>query len=536
ASSERAMAPPTARVTENTDRQPSQADSTETTQQIVDTDRSSQQPNGSAKSAESVPAEPKLSGAELKKKKQAEKAARREREKAERAAAGGTSVAPNTPAPPQAGKGDSQKKSKPNQQDQKSNQQDKDQKSNQQDKAQHFRRGSGTTPTSQKLPVRSSQPSTQAMTRKKPSSKEVGLFGHLYGHPRRQTLHPTPPKEVHPSVLSLGLQMSTYTVCGSNARCVAMLLAFKAAINAYTTPPQTSLARHLTSHYLSPQITYLNSCRPLSISMGNAIRWLKDLIIKIDPAVPEQDAKLDIADSIDAFIRERITAADTLIASAAADKIQNGDVIVTYAKSSIVQKTLLQAHTQGKRFRVVVVDSKPLFEGRNLARALSNAGITVQYALVTATSHVLGESTKVLIGAHAMMSNGRLYSRVGTAVVAMQAAERDIPVIVCCESVKFTDRVALDSIVGNEIADPDELVGEARGEARSEGGTDVEEVQGNAVNNQGALKDWRKRENLQLLNIMYDVTPAEYIKMVVTEYGSLPPSSVPVVHRISTTV
>ncbi|KAL9079607.1 MAG: hypothetical protein Q9157_001544 [Trypethelium eluteriae] len=521
------MAPPTARVTENTDRQPSQADSTETTQQIVDTDRSSQQPNGSAKSAESVPAEPKLSGAELKKKKQAEKAARREREKAERAAAGGTSVAPNTPAPPQAGKGDSQKKSKPNQQDQ---------KSNQQDKAQHFRRGSGTTPTSQKLPVRSSQPSTQAMTRKKPSSKEVGLFGHLYGHPRRQTLHPTPPKEVHPSVLNLGLQMSTYTVCGSNARCVAMLLAFKAAINAYTTPPQTSLARHLTSHYLSPQITYLNSCRPLSISMGNAIRWLKDLIIKIDPAVPEQDAKLDIADSIDAFIRERITAADTLIASAAADKIQNGDVIVTYAKSSIVQKTLLQAHTQGKRFRVVVVDSKPLFEGRNLARALSNAGITVQYALVTATSHALGESTKVLIGAHAMMSNGRLYSRVGTAVVAMQAAERDIPVIVCCESVKFTDRVALDSIVGNEIADPDELVGEARGEARSEGGTDVEEVQGNAVNNQGALKDWRKRENLQLLNIMYDVTPAEYIKMVVTEYGSLPPSSVPVVHRISTTV
>lgn len=34
-------------------------------------------------------------------------------------------------------------------------------------------------------------------------------------------------KEVHPAVLALGLQMSTFTVCGSNARCVAMLLAFK---------------------------------------------------------------------------------------------------------------------------------------------------------------------------------------------------------------------------------------------------------------------------------------------------------------------
>jgi translation initiation factor eIF-2B subunit delta len=40
--------------------------------------------------------------------------------------------------------------------------------------------------------------------------------------------------------------------------------------------------------------------------------------------------------------------------------------------------------------------------------------------------------------------------------------------------------------------------------------------------------------NLQLLNILYDVTPAEYVNMVITEYGSLPPSSVPVVHRIST--
>ena len=33
---------------------------------------------------------------------------------------------------------------------------------------------------------------------------------------------------------------------------------------------------------------------------------------------------------------------------------------------------------------------------------------------------------------------------------------------------------------------------------------------------------------------MYDVTPAEYVDMVVTEMGSLPPSAVPIVHRMST--
>ena len=130
----------------------------------------------------------------------------------------------------------------------------------------------------------------------------------------------------------------------------------------------------------------------------------------------------------------------------------------------------------------------------------------------------------------------------GTAVVAMLAHERDIPVIVCCESVKFTERVALDSIVGNEVAPAEELLSEAEREALvglkgksadSENAADAAGEAGEKGKSE-VLKWWREEPNLQMLNILYDVTPAEYIKMVVTEYGSLPPSSVPVVHRIST--
>ena len=47
-----------------------------------------------------------------------------------------------------------------------------------------------------------------------------------------------------------------------------------------------------------------------------------------------------------------------------------------------------------------------------------------------------------------------------------------------------------------------------------------------------SLRDWKEIPNLQILNLMYDVTPAEYIRMVICEYGSVPPSSVPVVHRL----
>ena len=51
---------------------------------------------------------------------------------------------------------------------------------------------------------------------------------------------------------------------------------------------------------------------------------------------------------------------------------------------------------------------------------------------------------------------------------------------------------------------------------------------------EGALQKWMDTPGLQILNIMYDVTPAEYVNMVVTEMGNLPASSVPVVHRAST--
>jgi translation initiation factor eIF-2B subunit delta len=288
--------------------------------------------------------------------------------------------------------------------------------------------------------------------------------------------------------------------------------------------------------------------------MGNAIRHLKSAIIKIDPAVPEHVAKESLLETIDAYIRERVTAADEFIAASAAEKISDGDVVLTYANSSIVRKTLIRAYTDvknPKKFSVIVVDSSPLFEGKRLASALLNVGIPVTYYLMTGVSHAAKDATKCFLGAHAMLGNGRLYARIGTAVVAMHAHEHDVPVIVCCESYKFTDRVQLDSFVGNEIAPAEELLGpelsgvpefqpvpekEVSGgnQKGGKGGKPPPKEEEDVSGRQGMLKKWTDTPNLQLLNLMYDVTPTDYIKMVVTEHGSLPPSSVPVVHRIST--
>jgi translation initiation factor eIF-2B subunit delta len=62
--------------------------------------------------------------------------------------------------------------------------------------------------------------------KKKKDDKKVAVFGHLYGQQRRVTVGGAT-KEVHPAILALGMQLVDYTICGSSARCVATLLAFK---------------------------------------------------------------------------------------------------------------------------------------------------------------------------------------------------------------------------------------------------------------------------------------------------------------------
>lgn len=487
------------------------------------------QPQADSKSA--TPAEEdggpkKPSAAELKKQKQAEKQARRAQQKAS---------GPPAPTPQ---KGPLAKEAQKPQKDAKPA--TKDDKS----RPLPVRR----RPSQSGAPVVKDPSAKKEKEQKQQKPKQLGLFfGHLSSQPRQHSMVGAT-KEVHPAILALGLQYSSYVICGSTARMVSMLLAFKAVIDSYQTPVGTSLARHLTSHHLSPQIDYLRSCRPLSISMGNAIRWLKDVIIKIDPSTPEAEAKRMLLSEIDDFVRDRVTAADKLISEYGEKKIEKGDVILTYASSSIVEKTLLRAHKAGISFSVIVVDSKPLYEGKQLARKLANHGLHVKYFLIAGAAHAVKQASKVLLGAHAMMSNGRLYSRVGTAIVSMLAHAQNLPVIVLCESVKFTERVALDSIVGNEVAPADELLSEREREALlplksclpagllTKLGYEKSEEEGEKKEGQAAdvVKWFEQSNNLQMLQVLYDVTPAEYINMVITEYGSLPPSSVPVVHRLST--
>ena len=251
----------------------------------------------------------------------------------------------------------------------------------------------------------------------------------------------------------VGLQYLAGDVFGGNARCITMLQAFREAINDYCTPAEKTLARDLTAK-INSYVSYFIECRPLSISMGNAIRFLKARIAKLHLNLSESDAKATLCSEIDRFINEKIVLADKVIVRHAVTKIRDGDVLLTYGSSSVVEMILLYAHELGKQFRVVIVDSRPKLEGQALLRRLVGKGLSCTYTHINAVSYVMHEVTRVLLGAASVLSNGTVYSRVGTACVAMVAHEFKVPVLICCEAYKFHERVQLDSICSNELGMP----------------------------------------------------------------------------------
>jgi len=331
-------------------------------------------------------------------------------------------------------------------------------------------------------------------------SRGLRIFTH-FGLPK--PVGHTVKGDIHPAIVRLGLLFSEFRICGANARCIATLTAFKNVIQDYTTPSHNTLSRHLMTH-LSPQITHLVSARPMSVTMGNAIRQLKLEISGSDIDMIEQDAKDALCHKIDNYIRDRIIIADEVIQELAGKKINEGDVILTYARSSVVEKILLRAREGGKRFSVIVVDSRPLLEGKALIRTLTNTSppIPCTYALLPALSSLMTEVTTVLLGAHSLSSNGAVYSRAGTALVAMMAKGHSVPVMVCCETYKFSEGVMLDGFGKNELAP----------------------ARFSKLTNHA--KDLSSSPNLEILNPLYDLTPPTCITVVVTEVGLIPPSSI----------
>lgn len=438
---------------------------------------------------------------------------------------------------------------------------------------------------------------------------------------------------IHPEVLKLTDSYASYNIVGSTPRCLALIDAFKILVMDYVTPQGTVMNRSLTQ-YLSHQIDFLIKSRPLSVSMGNFIRWFKQRISvlginsedepqsKNNKKKSEKELKLELIEDMETFKNEKILVAQQVIVNTATQHIPDNGCVITYGYSQVLFELFKHAKlNEKKNFKIIVVDSRPLFEGRRFVDDLQQLGFTdVVYSLISSLGYIFDNMSIdcVLLGAHSILSNGFLYSRVGSAALAMTAKYHNIPVIVCCEALKFTNRVQLDSLTFNELADPNDLIDPTMDDSTSinnsnsdnhildeivkstsklhvgvcenlyknnlldqfikerqghlkqqqvkkdEMSQQSEKEKGNKSGQQGGsgnssqqqnngngstssrsasksknkkakktknINNWEENPSLNIFNIMYDLTPPGYVSKIITEYGALPPTSVPVILR-----
>jgi translation initiation factor eIF-2B subunit delta len=118
----------------------------------------------------------------------------------------------------------------------------------------------------------------------------------------------------------------------------------------------------------------------------------------------------------------------------------------------------------------------------------------------------------------------------------MAGYEKHIPVIACCETYKFSDKVQLETAAFEETADPLLLQNPLASSAlktsiSASTSSTVGQVKGKGK--MAALPPTASPPDLtpQYLNVVHDITSSKYINVVITEIGLIPCTSIPVVLR-----
>eukprot|EP01038_Epipyxis_sp_PR26KG_P008140 gene8140-11019_t len=364
---------------------------------------------------------------------------------------------------------------------------------------------------------------------------------------------------LHPATIKLGGLYYTGKIFEDDDRVVALVAAIVNIMADYKTPP-SKILREDMDRYLGKQIQHIVDCRPLCKGMGNFIKFVRHIISQIPPDINESEAKSILLSKLQNFLDDRIIYAAESISTNISSLIRDNDVILTFGSSPLIRKVLLTA-SKTKKFRVVVIDTRPLNEGLVTLTSLSHT-IQCVYSPLSGAAAAMKDVTRVVLGASCLLSNGSMLAPAGTAMVAALAKAQQIPVIVASESYKFSEKVQLDSIVFNELGNANEIAQMSTfspdgaslpapqptpqlkcaylGGADAISGSDTtnenfdencvsipESVHGSTI---VALSSSTKMP-FAIVNLRYDLTPIANISVVATETGLIPPTSIPVLIR-----
>lgn len=242
---------------------------------------------------------------------------------------------------------------------------------------------------------------------------------------------------------------------------------------------------------LNKAMTMLFMARPTEPLMRNALRYIR-FSVKL-----MKDVKM-IRRTVNLSSRQFTKIIDQGledIGKIGAKRIRDGMTIMTHCHSSTVLSIFKTAKKQGKRFKVIFTESRPLYQGRLMAKDLLKLKIPATMIVDSAVSTFLHDSDMVLVGCDLITNLGDCINKIGTRNVSLGAKRVDIPLFVCTSLLKF---------------DPETVFGELE---------DIEQRSPKEI-----WKNAPKRLNIK--NPAFDVTPRGLVKGYITESGIVTPGSV----------
>jgi len=236
----------------------------------------------------------------------------------------------------------------------------------------------------------------------------------------------------------------------------------------------------------------LIATRPTAVSLPNAVHIVMS---DLDQALTLEEAQNGVIHRAEQFIHSSQHAVEK-IAQFGARHIRDGDTILTHCNSEAALGCIIEAHRSGKDIEVFATEVRPRNQGLITIRTLNDAGIKTNFIVDSAVRSFIHEVDLVFVGADAVTVNGAVVNKIGTSQVAHTAHEARVNVLVAAETYKFAPR----TIIGELIT--------------------IEERAGNEI-----LADEiaRALPHVTVRNPAFDVTPAEYIDLIVTEAGAIPP-------------
>lgn len=259
---------------------------------------------------------------------------------------------------------------------------------------------------------------------------------------------------------------------------------------------------------LDKSIDYLATSRPTAVNLFWALDRMKAKAVSLagESAASIRDALLAEARAI----HEEDRAMCHAIGRYGAALLEDGQGVLTHcnagglatAEYGTALSVFFTAQDQGKNLRVFVDETRPLLQGSRLtAWELSRRNIDATLICDSMAAQVMreGKVQAVITGADRIAANGDSANKIGTYSVAVLARAHGIPFYIAAPSSTFDLSISSGSEIPIEERAAEEIThGFGRQTAPS---------------------------GIKVYNPAFDVTPAEYIKAIITERGLIDPVS-----------